>query len=46
MESMKLREQAGAGQGLPKSEFAHALRVASGGWAAACLAQRWITVAC
>ena len=30
MKSMKLREQAGAGQGLPKSEFAHASRVASG----------------
>ena len=30
MKSMKLREQAGAGQGLPKREFAHASRVASG----------------
>ena len=29
MKSMKLREQAGVGQGLPKSEFAHASRVAS-----------------
>ena len=28
MKSIKLREQAGAGQGLPKSEFAHASRVA------------------
>ena len=30
MESMELREQAAVGQGLPKREFAHASRVASG----------------
>ena len=30
MRSMHLREQAGAGQGLSKREFAHASRVASG----------------
>ena len=45
MKSMKLREQAGAGQGLPmsQSESLHTPRVwLLASWAAACLAQRWI----
>ena len=46
MRSMHLREQAGAGQGL-SSESLHTPRVwPQAGWAAACLAQRLITVGC
>jgi hypothetical protein len=49
MESMELREQAAVGQGLPKREFAHASRVASGQLGGSLLGserQKWISVAC
>ena len=48
MRFMHLREQAGVGQGLrSQSESLHTPRVwPQAGWAAACLAQRLITVGC